>query len=67
MSEARPLSSDDRLLTLRQTAEQLALCERSIRSLISAGRLKAVRFGRAVRVDPIDLRAFIERSKGSRR
>lgn len=55
------------LLTLRETAERLALSERMIRSLIAAKRLRRVQIGRAVRIDPVDLRAFVEKSKGGAR
>lgn len=62
MSDADPI--DKRLLTLRETAERLALSERMVRSLIAANRLRRVQIGRAVRIDPVDLRAFVEKSKG---
>lgn len=51
------------LLTYRQVAEILAVTERTIWSLVSSGRLPAVRFGRSVRIDPVDLQQFIERCK----
>lgn len=55
----------DCLLTYRQAAEVLGVSERSIWTLVDQGTVPAVRFGRSVRIDPIDLRAFIERAKGS--
>jgi excisionase family DNA binding protein len=53
----------DRLLTYRQAAEVLGVSERSIWTLVDKGNLAAVRFGRSVRIDPADLRAFIDRAK----
>lgn len=61
---ARSMST---LLTLRDAAKYLGVCERTIRATIAARLLRCVRIGRAVRIDPADLRAFIERSKGGRR
>jgi excisionase family DNA binding protein len=51
--------STSRCLSLRQVCELTALCERTVRSYISAGELLATRFGRAVRVREIDLEAFV--------
>lgn len=51
------------LLTYRQTAEVLGVTERTVRTLVSTNELPAVRFGGSVRVDPADLRRFIESSK----
>jgi excisionase family DNA binding protein len=56
-------SQIDRLLTYRQAAEVLGVSERSIWTLVDQGTLPAVRFGRSVRIDPADLRAFIDRAK----
>lgn len=53
----------DALLTYRQAAKVLGITERTIWSLVNEGMLPAVRFGRSVRIDPADLRAFIERAK----
>lgn len=65
MTEQLPVA--ERLLTKRQSATRAAVCERTIGYLIATGKLRAVRIGRAVRIDPRDLEAFIERAKGSRR
>lgn len=51
------------LLTPRQTAEALSVCEKTLWSLTRAGKLPAVHIGRAVRYDVADLRRFIEASK----
>jgi excisionase family DNA binding protein len=51
------------LLTYRQAAKVLGVTERTIWTLVDRGALPVVRFGRSVRIDPADLRAFIERAK----
>lgn len=51
------------LLTYREAAGVLGVSERKVWTLVDEGRLPAVRFGRNVRIDPADLRAFIERAK----
>lgn len=51
------------LLTVRETAKALAVCEKTIANLTNRGDLRPVRIGRAVRYDPAELRAFIERRK----
>jgi excisionase family DNA binding protein len=52
-----------RLLTLRETAELLAISVGSARRLIAAGELPVVRFNRRLLVDAKDLDAFIQRAK----
>lgn len=47
------------LLTPKEAAASLAISERTLWQLTSEGRIAAIRFGRAVRYDPADLRAFI--------
>lgn len=54
----------DRLLTYREASEVLGVSERCLWTMVDQGALRAVRFGRSVRIDPNDLRAFIERAKG---
>ena len=51
------------LLTLREAAKALSVCERTLYALTKAGQLPAVRIGRAVRYDVADLRGYIERAK----
>lgn len=53
----------DPLLAYPEAAKVLGVTERTVRSLVCRGALPAVRFGRSVRIDPADLRAFIERAK----
>ncbi|RMH23666.1 MAG: DNA-binding protein [Planctomycetota bacterium] len=58
-----PPACVDPLLTYRQAAKVLGVTERTVWTLVHDGALPAVRFGRSVRIDPADLRAFIERGK----
>jgi excisionase family DNA binding protein len=53
------------LLTARQTAAALQVCEKTLWSLTRDGKLPAVRIGRAVRYDLADVRRFIEASKAA--
>ncbi len=52
------------LVTPRQAAEALAVCEKTLWNLDRAGKLKAVRIGRAVRYSVSDLQAFIAQQGG---
>jgi len=56
-----------RLLTAREAADALRLSLKSLWNLDKIGRLRAVRIGRRVLYDPIDLRRFIESSKDDAR
>ena len=56
-------SPPPRVLTKRQAAKSLQVCERTITSLVLSGKLRVVRFGRNVRIDPADLEAFIASAK----
>ena len=51
------------LLTYREAAKVLGVTPRTVWTLVQAGTLPAVRFGRSVRIDPTDLRRFIDRAK----
>jgi len=52
------------LLTVRQAADALSICEKSLWNLTQPrGPLPAVRIGRAVRFSISDLQAFIESRK----
>jgi excisionase family DNA binding protein len=50
--------AEDRLLTVNEVAERLRLHPITVRRHIKAGRLRAVRVGRAVRVSEAELRRF---------
>jgi excisionase family DNA binding protein len=51
------------LLKKADAARLLDVCPRTIDNLIAAGRLKTVKIGTAARIDPRDLRAFIDQAK----
>ena len=51
------------LLDIDATAKALALCSKTVRKLVHDGLLPAVRIGRAVRFDPKDFPALIDRLK----
>lgn len=55
------------LLTLKEAAAALGLCEKSVWSLTDPrGPIACVRVGRAVRYDPADLTAWIESAKSKK-
>lgn len=64
MSEIPP--TVEALLTYRQAGEILGVTDRTVWEYVDSGKLRNVRFGRSVRIDPADLRDFIERSKVSK-
>lgn len=51
------------LLTSRQCAAMLQICEKSLWALTKAGRLPVCRINRSVRYDRRDVLAFVEASK----
>jgi excisionase family DNA binding protein len=51
------------LLTAREAARLLSISPRTLWTLTNRGELPAVRIGRAIRYDPVDLRHWIERQK----
>jgi len=55
--------SQDQLLTLQQVADRLQVSMSTVRRLVDAGKLKAVRIGRNLRVRPEDLSKYIEGAK----
>lgn len=55
------------LLTPRETAKAMGICEKTLWTLSNRGELPAVRIGRSVRYDVADLQAFIDRQKGAAR
>lgn len=57
-SEVEPL-----LVTPKEAAKMLRLCERTLRSLKKAGQIPCVPIGGSMRYDVADLRAFIESKK----
>lgn len=65
MTDPRNPNNLERLLTYREAGKLLGVTERTLWTLVDQGALPAVRFGRSVRIDPADLRRFIDRSKSS--
>jgi excisionase family DNA binding protein len=61
---ARVDGAAPRLLRIEEVARQLAVSRSMAWKLIAAGELRAVRIGRAVRVRPTDLEAFLGRAAG---
>ena len=61
MAERTPIVED--LLTYDQAGKMLGVSGRTVWTLVDRGELPAVRFRRSVRIDPLDLRRFIERAK----
>ena len=59
--EARSL--DATLLTTNEAATRLRIHPRTVQRLVAAGALRCVRLGSAVRFDPADIAALIERLK----
>lgn len=68
---ARPAEEPPRLLTYSEAAERLRVDERTIYNMVRRGELPAAKLGSrrncAVRIDPRDLAAYIDASKGRRR
>ncbi len=50
----------DSLLTIDEVAKRLAMCERSVRTLVHLGHLPKITFLSSSRFDPADVDAFIE-------
>jgi excisionase family DNA binding protein len=50
------------LLTTRQAAKALAVCEKTLWSLTKRGEIPAVRIGRAVRYSMDELQAWVRRA-----
>jgi excisionase family DNA binding protein len=46
--------------TVKETAQQLRLCEKHVRRLIERGELPAYRFGAALRIKKDDIDAYVE-------
>ena len=54
-------------MTIEQAAAYVALSRSTIYELIAAGELKVVRYSRAVRIQPSEMRAWMERLTTSNR
>ena len=51
------------LLTYREAGELLGVTDRTIFKLVKDGQIPNVKFGGSVRIDPDDLRGFIDKAK----
>ena len=51
------------LLNYREAGELLGVTERTIFRLVKDGEIPNVKFGGSVRIDPDDLRGFIDKAK----
>lgn len=57
------MAEPDELLTLADVARELQLATKTIRRAITAGRLKALRLGRQIRIRRRDLVEFLDQSE----
>ncbi|MFN3167008.1 MAG: helix-turn-helix domain-containing protein [Phycisphaeraceae bacterium] len=63
--ERQPAEAVESLMTYQEAAKVLGITDRTLWELVRKGELRNVRVGRSVRIDPADLRQFIEDSKSS--
>ena len=59
----RQVPSDTVLLTVREVAETMNTCEKTVRRRISSRQLHAYKIGRSVRISLQDLRAYLASAK----
>lgn len=55
----RQTNSNEQMMTVKQVAEFLQLCERQVRRLISDGQLPHHRINRNIRISPRALKVFL--------
>jgi excisionase family DNA binding protein len=55
------------LLTMKEVAQRLGICPRTVFTLVQSGELVPVRIGRAVRFDAQTVRRFVDSKKGTGR
>jgi len=65
MTDTAPM--EPLLMSARDTARALSICEKTLWALTRDGKLPCVRIGRAVRYDVQDVRRFIEAAKSGAR
>ena len=66
-TQARYLDLDERLLTVDEVAELTALSVAYWRREVRLGRIPSIQFGRAVRIRPTDLNAYMARRTTGKR
>lgn len=54
------LADSDQFLTFEQLREKLAMSDPFLRREVRSGKLRAYRFGKVLRFDPADVRAYTE-------
>ena len=55
-----PLSGENRLLTLNETARRLSICRRSLERLMAAGKFpRPLKIGRSSRVPESDVASYL--------
>ena len=59
------ISTIEPLLGYEEVAELLTITPRSVFNLRRSGQLRALKIGKLVKFDPVDVRAFIEASKNA--
>lgn len=59
------METTPKLLTPKAAAQTLAISPRKLWGLTAAGEIPAVRIGRAVRYDAVDLQNYIDRQKAT--
>jgi excisionase family DNA binding protein len=57
----------ERLLTVRQVAERLGVCTATVYTLCATGELPHLRVLNAIRVEPVDIEAFIAARRREKR
>lgn len=63
LGESTPDDIVQPLLTYQEVAEILGVTDRTVWEFVRKGELLNVKIGRSVRIDPADLRQFIQDSK----
>lgn len=63
MTDAFAAAAAEPLLEVHHVARKLGYGPAHVRDLIRDGKLRGIRFGRRWRIDPADLRAYIEKHR----
>ena len=58
-----PAALEKRLLTVKEAATYLSVCQSTLRTMVWGGVIPSVRMNRRVLIDVVDLDRLIERSK----
>lgn len=62
-TQSTPTTAGKLLISPREAAKTLSVCEKTLWTLTKRGQIPAARIGRAVRYDVQDLRAFCDKMK----